>query len=206
MVDSTSEIPFGYCHCGCGQKTRIAPHTSTTYGWVKGQPLKYILHHQAHMRTPLSKRLWDRVSVTQNPGECWEWAGSVNKKTGYGQISESGDKRKMLLVHRVAYILTYGEIPNGLFVLHSCDNKKCCNPKHLFLGTQQDNMTDKVSKGRQVKGEQRSGHKLTEDLVRYIRRKYAAGGISQQELAKELNVTKTAIRGVVRRKTWKHIA
>lgn len=78
-------------------------------------------------------------------GQCWIWTAG---KTGeYGQCSRSfGDRR----AHRVMWTFYYGPIPAGLFVCHSCDNMLCVNPKHLFVGTQRDNMQDMAKKGRQV--------------------------------------------------------
>lgn len=87
------------------------------------------------------KKFWDKVDIlTEN--ECWEWLGSKFQNTGYGRTSYG-------YAHRVAFELSKGEIPEGLHILHSCDNKLCCNPNHLRFGTRQDNMDDKVSRNRQ---------------------------------------------------------
>jgi len=82
---------------------------------------------------------------------CIEWTGAVGSH-GYGVIAFSKPTRHRVLTHRLAYSLEYGEITGGLFVCHKCDNKKCCNPEHLFLGTQRDNVMDAVKKGRNYKG------------------------------------------------------
>lgn len=80
---------------------------------------------------------------------CWDWQKSRNPKTGYGQLSSWEDGKRMLYTaHRVSFRALVGEIPDGLFVLHKCDNRACFNPEHLFLGTQQDNITDMHQKGR----------------------------------------------------------
>lgn len=96
---------------------------------------------------PLKDRFWSKVVKTDT---CWIWigAGSTSKK-GYGQIRLPGAKGRQTSAHRVSWILHRGEIPIGLDVLHKCDNPPCVNPDHLFLGTNQDNVNDKVSKGRQ---------------------------------------------------------
>lgn len=88
------------------------------------------------------KRFWSKVNKTE--GGCWEWTGSLQTQ-GYGNIEIKG---KRLLPHRIAYVLHKGEIPQGLSVCHHCDNPKCCNPEHLFLGTAADNMNDASQKGR----------------------------------------------------------
>lgn len=80
---------------------------------------------------------------------CWLWPGSVNPQTGYGQLSEWADGRRVLwTAHRVSFRAFVGEIPGGKEICHSCDTRACFNPKHLFAGTHQDNMQDMVTKGR----------------------------------------------------------
>ena len=81
------------------------------------------------------------------PNDCWEWRGSLTKQ-GYGQVTRRDMKPKGWMAHRLAWVLAYGPIPKGLWVLHKCDNRPCINPLHLFLGTQSDNVRDCVAKGR----------------------------------------------------------
>lgn len=84
-----------------------------------------------------------------NHDVCWEWAGSINPKTGYGQLSAwEHDSRKLYTAHRLSFSAFVHSIPLGMMVLHKCDNRKCFNPQHLFLGTQLDNMRDCSQKGR----------------------------------------------------------
>lgn len=85
---------------------------------------------------------WRQVDKS-SPDECWNWTGA--KSRGYGHVSF---QREQWAASRLSYVLTYGPIQNGLFVLHHCDNRACCNPNHLFLGTHQDNMDDMMQKGR----------------------------------------------------------
>ena len=95
-------------------------------------------------------------------------------------------------------------VPDGLFICHRCDNPPCCNPAHLFLGTQTDNDRDRDSKGRNIRGDRHPDSKLTSVAVREIRRR-AAAGERQADLAREYGVTSTTLCQVVKRQTWKHV-
>ena len=140
-------------------------------------------------------RFWKNVKKTEN---CWNWIGAEGG-SGYGMFS-----RKKYLSHRYSYELHKGKIPKGLWVLHHCDNKKCVNQKHLFLGTVQDNVADLVMKGKQSKGEDRYNVKLTENSVKDIRKRYKVGE-TLSELARCFEVTVQCISLVVKKINWKHI-
>lgn len=146
------------------------------------------------------QRFWSKIAITANPDKCWEWQSSKNDQD-YGRFLFN---RKSRAAHRIAWELTYGEIPDGLSVLHKCDNRKCCNPAHLFLGTHLDNMRDMVQKGRHVPclGERHGMHKLTAEKVRYIRKRYAQGGILQRELADEMGVSRSTIGKAIHRQLY----
>ena len=120
----------------------------------------------------LSDRLWSRVDTGGEDVECWEWTGA-RSPAGYGRIK--GDNGT-LQAHRVAYELTHGPIPDGLFVMHSCDNPPCCNPAHLSVGTNADNVHDSMRKGRARSGSRFAGvthclrgHEFTPENT-YVRR------------------------------------
>lgn len=198
--NDTTDPLYGYCHCGCGQKTTLAPYSSRNKGLVKGNPRLLIQHHNP--RIPLEYRFWSKVRLTANDDLCWEWQFGLND-AGYGSFECYFNGVKIRRAHRMAWVLTHGEIPDGLWVLHSCDNRKCCNPKHLFLGTSDDNIQDKLNKGRQMKGEKQHFHKLTSADVIEIRKRYKSG-LSQQ-LALEYNVSKTTIVNAATRKAWKSV-
>lgn len=104
----------------------------------------------ATMRKPLEQRFWEKVNRTNNPSECWNWVAS-KLKHGYGKISVSRSVWK--LSHRISWEIAFGEIPDGLFVCHKCDNPSCVNPNHLFVGTAKQNTQDMISKGRIATGE-----------------------------------------------------
>lgn len=146
-------------------------------------------------------RFWSKVAVTANPDLCWEWQSSLMHK-GYGQFHFEG---KIKRTHRVAYEITHGSIPDGLHVLHTCDNRKCCNPAHLFLGTTQKNTQDMVNKGRQARGEKCARHILTSEKVEIILTRYENTDITQQKLADEFEVSLSAISGILTGRRWKHI-
>ncbi len=96
-------------------------------------------------RIPLEERFWTKTK--QVAGGCIEWQGA-RLSAGYGKTGAGGRGGKTLLTHRVAYELTHGPIPDGMFVCHHCDNPPCVNVDHLFLGTHEDNTRDKMDKGR----------------------------------------------------------
>lgn len=131
---------------------------------------------------------------------CMEWMEAVDH-VGYGRAHYQG---KAWAAHRLVYTLLLGEIPNGLFVLHRCDNPKCCNVKHLFLGTNQDNATDKANKKRSTFGEKNQSAKLTEDQVLKIRELFS-NGCSMSELAKTFSVKANTVFYIVQGKLWKHL-
>ena len=145
----------------------------------------------------IPERFWSKVDVGE-VDECWEWQASEQGQ-GYGQFRVN---HKMWLAHRVAWKLTFGPIPEGLCVLHKCDNRGCCNPYHLFLGTRADNMADAARKGRMHRGEADGNSKLTQEEVLEIRELYAEGEWTQRELADEFGVRNSHISRIVRRKSW----
>jgi len=198
--DYTSEIPYGYCHCGCGRKTRIVTQTSKKYNVRKGEYRRYIKGHHMHLPIPLYNMFWSRVAITEDIDLCWEWTGA-RSSSGYGNLTYYG---KYLKANRVAFeLFNKCEIPFGLFVLHTCDNPSCCNPKHLFLGTQMDNIKDMISKKRD---HFLTGLKLTSKEVLEIRSRYKVGGVSQSALAKEFKVSHSNISFIIHRKTWKDLS
>ncbi len=152
------------------------------------------------------KKFWSRIDK-KGPDDCWLWTGLIDKRPNnrYGRFHLS---KREVRAHRVAWVLENGQIPKGLQVLHNCpggnDRPECCNPRHLWLGTNDENMADMVAKGRQVRGERQHSAKLDEDKVREIRRRHAAGE-SPNQLANEYGVVPSAVYFVVSRQHWAHV-
>lgn len=152
-------------------------------------------------------RFWAAVSK-KGPtrsvlGRCWKWLRPLDKD-GYGEIMV---RRRKYKAHQYAWVLLVGELPNGVQVLHKCDNPSCTNPDHLFLGTNRDNTADKVRKSRQAKGEDFRSAKLTKKDVIRIRKRYRYGSQSNGTvaIAREYGVSNVLVGMVVKRKAWKHI-
>ncbi len=150
---------------------------------------------------PVIDRLRKRLRVM--PNGCWEWQGATTR--GYGEIrvgSMTDGSRRMVKVHRVVWGAVFGPIPEGLHVLHSCDNPPCANPAHLFLGTNADNVADKVAKGRGAAGENHGRSKLTWGAVQAIHEDSRTHGV----IASEYGVARQTIQAVKAGEIWKEKA
>jgi hypothetical protein len=147
-------------------------------------------------------RFWSKVQITDG---CWLWAGGKTR-SGYGGFWLNN---RTLPAHRVAWELTNGPIPEGLFACHKCDVRACVNPGHLFLGTQLDNMRDKLAKGRvgecapknPAKGARNHNAKITDAIALGIR---AASG-SHRSIGERFGVSRSSVTLIRARKQWKHI-
>lgn len=153
------------------------------------------------------QKFWSR---TRWESECLIWTGPVIN-SGRGSIARN---RRKYLVYRFAYMLICGPIPDGLQVLHSCDNPLCVNPKHLFSGTQADNMQDMVRKGRaswqtrpetRARGIRHGMAKLNETQVREIRSLAAAARMSRYEIAAQFHVSYPTVTKIINREIWSHL-
>lgn len=147
------------------------------------------------------------VSV-QGPDDCWPWLGSQNGR-GYGRLDFEGSYQQ---AHRVSFQIHCEPIPNGQNVLHTCDNTICVNPKHLFLGTQQNNVDDMIAKGRQCFMDKRpligSAHpsaQLNEDKVREIKRLLEEGH-RHRDIAEWFNVGRQTITNISTGHRWSHVS
>ena len=153
-------------------------------------------------RRPVEKLFLEKVDTR---GECWTWT-AYRSESGYGSMSTRVNCRhKSVQAHRLSWTLFVGPIPDGLFVLHKCDNRACVRPSHLFVGTAQDNSGDMVAKGRTARGARHRAAKLTPSAVRRIR-ELRGDGVAVAEIWKEFpQVSKSTIRQVVAGATWRHI-
>lgn len=147
--------------------------------------------------TPLEERFWSKVACGK-PGECWPWLGGTNN-CGYGTFSVDGRTQR---AHRFVYVLTWGDVPPGLCVCHCCDNPRCVNPHHLWLGTRYANMRDCAAKGRWSCGDRNA---LTKEQVVVLKRRLAAGSYTQAELARGLGVTRQAVSNIKNGRSWAHV-
>lgn len=146
------------------------------------------------------QRFWPKVERANN---CWLWRGTLSP-SGYGVLKLW--PRRQMPAHRYSYELHYGPIPDGMWVLHRCDNPPCVRPDHLFLGTNADNTADKVAKNRQARGKGAgTKRRLTPEQVIDIRERYVPREITCAMLAAEYGVCLRTIHDIVRRSTWKHI-
>ena len=143
-------------------------------------------------------RFWSKVDICEWD-KCWMWVSSATPG-GYGRF-RLNDKRKDAHAHRIAWILTRGDIPAGLCILHRCDNPKCVNPNHLFLGTVRDNNKDMAKKGRVSRGETHPFAKLTEHMAREIKQSKD----STSTLTKKFGIGAGIIQRIRRGEAWSHV-
>ena len=151
----------------------------------------------ARPRIPIAQKL-EQYSIKIPESGCWIWIGSINNH-GYGRLTFGADR--VIGAHRASYEHKYGDIPDHMFALHHCDVKCCVNPDHIFLGTQQENMADKVCKNRQANGVKHGMSKLTEEQAREAK----FGNSKPTELAKKFNCSATIIRQIRGGMYWKHL-
>lgn len=154
------------------------------------------------------KRFWGKVQKTNG---CWLWT-AAKYSNGYGAARDQNQRQTT--AHRVAWMLKNGDIPTGMYICHTCDNRACVKPEHLFLCTQKNNIQDAIGKGRLAYGKQLNhppqqgelnhNSRVTEDTVRLIRDLYS-NGKSQAEIARQTGVNRQNVWAIVHRKSWTHV-
>lgn len=188
---------------------RICDEPHLAMGWCRkhylawkkyGHPLKRA--HEVSRDDSLAYRFWSGVAIGDGIA-CWEWRRR-RSSGGHGGITVKGRETG---THRVAWELANGPIPDGLWVLHLCDNAPCCNPAHLYLGTPHDNLRDQYDRGGRIQvgrsGEANPRAKLTADAVAQIRTAYNAQRGQLAALARQYGVSDGTIRKVVDGTTWR---
>ncbi|MDN7445926.1 HNH endonuclease [Burkholderia multivorans] len=148
-------------------------------------------------------RFWSKVD-RRGPDECWLWTAAIHS-SGYGKFGAGGKYGKTLLAHRVSYEIANGSVPDGLWVLHRCDVRLCCNPKHLFAGTPLDNVVDMMDKGR-FRGYDKSGEanpaaRLRKEQVIEIRQLLAVG-TSQKAIAERFDISRQLVSAIKCGEVW----
>ncbi len=163
--------------------------------------------HGIHDRAPIVitgdavNRFWEKV-VKGDGDNCWNWT-AAKRSIGYGCLKVA---RRLISAHRFSYVLHFGDVPDGLLVLHRCDNRACVRPDHLFAGTPKQNVNDMDAKGRceRVHGENHPHAKLTEAKVAEIvfLRKM---GMTFQRIADSVGVAKRTVENVLSGQRWKRV-
>jgi hypothetical protein len=173
------------CGCGCGNYTTFSKCSRSDRGYKRGDPLKFIKGHRARLQGIQTKeQFWDKVKIF-GEDKCWEWSGW--KKKGYGHLTYQGKKWR---AHKLAFILSGGVLTKyKRYVLHKCDNPCCCNPMHLYAGSNQDNMRDRDKRGRQFR-------KLSNTDIINIRIMCAKKEFTQRYIAKIFAVSASTVSAI----------
>lgn len=174
----TNSLSPSLCKCGCGREVPLSRHPY--------RKAKYINGHNRNSNRPTEERFWEKVDK-RTPDECWDWMGATDGY-GYGRF---WDGKRVIGAHQFVYILTYGSTPNNLWKLHKCDRPICCNPSHLFAGTNSDNMQDMVAKDRGRKQIPKSKKREVIALVKE--------GMTYSVVAKQVGISISSVYNIMRR-------
>ena len=184
------------CKCVCGNYTNL--RRTNLLGKRPSKSCGHCLDNEIGRK----RSFLEKVKKSKNGG-CWEWQ-ACKCSLGYGNFWNG---TKLVSAHRFSYEIYVGNIPEGLFVCHTCDNPGCVNPAHLFLGTQQDNVQDMYNKNRQpyLKGEKNPNCKITEDTAKAILKELNGKRKGYKKIAKKFKVSVGVVAKISIGKTWKHL-
>lgn len=206
-----AETSRGYCQCGCGERTSLAPANNRGKGWVKGEPLPYVRYHSLRVH----KWNWADEPFRCNPAQarsrrcnfveedrgylsaCWVWQGRLNKD-GYGRVQVKG---KTIRAHRYFFEELIGPIPEGLQLDHLCRVRACVNPDHVEPVTNSANQL----RSHVARPGQHNRAKLKPWQVRAMRRAYEEMEFSHAHLARVFGIDKSTARSILIRETWRSI-
>lgn len=191
------------CLCDCGNEfiaygSRIRNGSTKSCGCLKRELNSLSMKKmRLNMSGTINDRFFSRFKIDEKSG-CWNWTAHRDKD-GYGFLP--GDNSN-IRAHRYSYAYHYGEDISGILVCHKCDNPGCVNPDHLFIGNAKDNVTDMISKGRDMMiGSRNNKAKLNEYDVAEIRK----STLSTNDLSKKYKVSKSSIKRILTRKNWDHV-
>lgn len=188
-----TNIPYGFCWCGCGQKAPLSKNNSISSPRFKGEPRRYIFRHAQSVAVGAPWVRKFRYEVSPDTG-CWLWLGTKTKN-GYGEVRRDG---KRYLAHRYSYQVHVEPVPVGTHVHHLCGNKLCINPKHLSALSPLEHTT-----AHERRGENHPCSKLTSEEAGEIRRLYNEGRHTQRALASRFGISQSLVHLVVTNQIWR---
>jgi len=187
---------------GCGGNHYGHGYCSKHYKrWKKGDDL-YRVASKRSIADP--RYFWAKAAISAyGDDRCWDWQGTL-WESGYGVASVVIDGVPYQRAHRLAFYFATSHHPGEQFVLHKCDNRRCVNPRHLFLGNHNDNMADMDAKGRRALGEL-SGRNIlkTADVIQV--KDLLNRGLKQTTLARDFNISVSTINAIAHGRLWKHV-
>lgn len=182
---------YWLCDCECGAQRVVRSDALHDGSATCCKACLKIIDHDANLKS----RLLSRIATSKSG--CWEWQNSCTSY-GYGILHVRG---KPLMAHIASYGMFVGDV-GGQCVLHKCDNPKCINPEHLFLGNQADNNADKCRKGRQAWGSMIAQSKLSQEDVEQIRSMYIPRVVSLRQVANKFGISRQAVSQIINGQTW----